>query len=1137
MEPLKQRLRESEKSSRYVVDGIARLLASGRSCSPVWKTGVNEANENPSERNLQGLIARPKASRTLAILLVFSLALFLIGRTEAQADVTSGRSDKSRNVLQAHRDPAKISMPIVDGKDIKFVRVATADGVAQAKVDQIAQDDQGFIWFGTRYGLYRYDGYNFKVFVRDPRNRNSLGSVVVEALFKDRDGALWIGGDEFLDKFDLTRETFTRYPIPFVTHISQDTAGMLWLATLGGLYDLDPATGQTRHYSHDPSDPSSLSSNYVTYIGEDREGRLWVATGGYLDEFDRRAEKVTKHIQVPDAPLGFEFYEDRFGVFWIFHVSPNPLGVFDRKANTLTNYAFPKREPSVTRVTAMLEDRSGALWIATHGLGLLKLDREHRRFIRYHNVPEDLDSLPQDKVDALAADREGSIWVAPGRMGPAHFGTKPRPFEKLPRAPGSTIEPFVGALYEDRQGILWIGTPEALNRLDRKTGRVTSYRIGGPEVGSDVVAIREDRSGNLWVGTYGHGLHRFDRRTERFKTYRHNPADPYSLSNDIVMSLLVDHNGALWVGTYDGLNRFDDVREHFTAYKPAPEKNLIYLDLVEDQNGALWIGTLHSGLCRFDPATGQLTIYEHNVNRPGTLSDNRVNSLHFDRSGTMWVGTQNGLNKLDPNGASFTIFTQRDGLPGNAVGCVLEDDHDNLWMSTNNGVARFNAERKVFTNFSTADGLPGPNLTGWGACSQSPDGAMFFGGFNGGTSFFPDKVGDASYVPPIVLTDFRLAGNAVEIGRHSPLQESISFAKDLILSHNQNIFSLTFAALTYVNPATNRYRYKLEGLERDWNEVSSDRRQATYTTLPAGTYTFRVQGATNRGAWSEPGVALSLQILPAWWNTRWFRAVSVAAFVALVWALYQLRLRQLAKQLNSRLDERISERTRIARELHDSLLQGFQGLMFRLQAVRDLLPRRPVEAAKALDIALERGDKAIAEGRDTVSDLREPIIGDKDIAAALTALGEELAAQSDNGSVPCVRVLVEGKQRELNPVLRDEIYWIGREALRNAFRHARAQKIEAEMTYGDSEFLFHMRDDGMGIAPEVAAQGARAGHWGLPGMRERAKSFGGKLEVWSEHGAGTEIELIVPAAIAYGGSEARRRFWFLRKKIGVSDGK
>jgi signal transduction histidine kinase len=253
-------------------------------------------------------------------------------------------------------------------------------------------------------------------------------------------------------------------------------------------------------------------------------------------------------------------------------------------------------------------------------------------------------------------------------------------------------------------------------------------------------------------------------------------------------------------------------------------------------------------------------------------------------------------------------------------------------------------------------------------------------------------------------------------------------------------------------------------------------------------------------------------------------------------AAYQLRLRQLSREFNAGLEARVNERTRIARELHDSLLQGFQGLMFRLQAVRDLLPGRASEAMQALDIALERGDKAIAEGRDTVSDLREPIMGDSDIAQALTALGEELALQSGNGPVPRVDVLLEGKQRELNPILRDEIYRIAREALRNAFRHARAQKIEAEITYTDSEFLLHVRDDGGGIDPEVANQGARAGHWGLPGMRERAKSFGGKLEVWSEHGAGTEIELSVPGTIAYGKSEPRRRFWLGRKKIGESDG-
>jgi signal transduction histidine kinase len=285
----------------------------------------------------------------------------------------------------------------------------------------------------------------------------------------------------------------------------------------------------------------------------------------------------------------------------------------------------------------------------------------------------------------------------------------------------------------------------------------------------------------------------------------------------------------------------------------------------------------------------------------------------------------------------------------------------------------------------------------------------------------------------------------------------------------------------------------------------------------------------------EAGEFVDFSVAPAYYQTTWFRLLGVAAFFALLVGVYHLRLMQLAREFNMRVEERVRERTRIARELHDSLLQSFQGLMFRLQAVRNLLPGQSSEVIEALDIALERGDKAIAEGRDTVSDLRESIVGEKDVADALTDLGQELAAQSDNGTASFVRVLVEGKPRELDPLLRDEIYRIAREALRNAFRHAKAQKIEAEITYGDSEFLLHVRDDGSGIAPQVANRGARTGHWGLPGMRERAKSFGAKLEVWSEHGAGTEIELTVPASIAYGKFKARRRFSFLRRKTGETD--
>jgi PAS domain S-box-containing protein len=832
-----------------------------------------------------------------------TLFLFVVPSTVAEGAQANQPPITRRAAPQARVDPPLVTLPMLDGKDIRFTPLSTARGLSQTKVSQVVQDNQGFVWFGTRYGLNRYDGYNFKIFVHEPGNLNSLSGVVVNALFKDRAGALWIGCDQFLNKLDPVTETFTRYPVPFVTHISQDTGRTLWLATpTGGLYSLDPATGRLSHYSHDPNNPSSLNSDHVIYSGEDKGGRFWVAIPGCLEEFDRSTGKVTRHISMPDAPLGFAFYEDRFGLFWIYHVSPNALAVFDRKTNTLTHYAFSDRGASgtaETRVTAMIEDRSGTLWVATHGPGLLKFDREHGRFIRYRNDPADPDSLPQNEVDTLFADREGSIWAGLGSMGPVRFATNRLPFTKLVYSPHPNRKnPFVGAIYEDRRGILWVGTPEALNRIDRKEESFSSYRNGGPETSTDVITIREDRSGNLWVGTFGHGLLCFDRRTGQFKEYRHNPADPFSLSNDVVTRLLIDHNGTLWAGTQDGLNRFDAATERFTTYKLNPNRNLYsrYLEVVEDRGGMLWLGTDSSGLQRFDPARRQFTVYEREMNRPGTLSDNRVNSVHFDSSGTMWVGTQNGLNKLDPTTGKFTAYTQGDGLPGNAVSCVLEGDHGDLWMSTNNGVARFDPQRNTFKSYSTVDGLPGPDLTGWGACFKSAAGEMFFGGFSGATAFFPDKVIDSAYVPPIVLTDFRLFGTGAASESASPLKKTINYTNAITLSHRQNIFSIAFSALSYFNPTTNRYRYRLEGLDSEWHEVGSEERLVNYTALPRGFYAFRVQGATSRGPWSEPGIALRIKVLPPWWSTWWFRAAYATLLLLLIWSAYRYRVGQMARQ-------------------------------------------------------------------------------------------------------------------------------------------------------------------------------------------------------------------------------------------------
>jgi ligand-binding sensor domain-containing protein/signal transduction histidine kinase len=1028
-----------------------------------------------------------------------------------------------------------ITLPVIEGTGIRFARLSTIEGLSQTRVSQIVQDVQGFMWFGTQYGLNRFDGYTFKLFVNDPGNSNSLSGSFISALFKDRSGALWIACGEFLDRLDPATETFTHYPVHVVQHISQDSSGMLWLATGNGLDRLDPATGRIRKYAHDPNDPSSIGSNDVKSSREDRTGRFWVATKEGLDELDRVAGRVTLHVPLHEPLREFTVFEDRFGVLWIGHTSGTGLAVFDRQANVLTHYAFSGQQSTSAAsngVMAMLEDRTGDLWLGTQGAGLLKFDRERRRFIAYKNNPADSESIAENRVIALFEDREGNVWTGLGGKAPNRFAPTPSLFQTVSSNPDnlSSRSPFfVSAISEDRRGTVWVGTHDVLIRTELDTGQHALYRSGVQGAGSDVINIIEDGAGSLWLGTFNRGLSHLDPRTGRVTTYRHNSTDPHSLSNDVVSRLLMAHDGTLWAATWDGLNRFDASTGRFTTYRLEPQRNdLMYLELSEDREGTLWLGTHYSGIQRFDPATARFTVFEHHVGRLGTLSDNRVNSLHFDHTGAMWAGTQNGLNRFEPDTGTFTVFTTRDGLPGNAIGCILEDQHGDLWMSTNNGISRFNPAKRSFRNYSTADGLPGADLTGWGSCAKGQTGDMLFGGFGGATVFHPDRIVDRSDAPPVVLTDFRLSGNPVAIGDR-PLKRAISYTRDLTLSHEQSIFSLTFAALSYSNPPTNRYRYTLDGLDRSWNQVGSDKRLATYTTLPAGTYTFRLQGATSNGTWSEPGVALRIEILPPWWNTWWFRAMYTTVLLLLLFAAYDYRLRQIARQFHMRLEERVGERTRIARELHDSLLQGFQGLMFRLQAVRDLLPERPTEAMRALDGALDRGDEAMTEGREAVQDLRFSALVGTDLVQSLAALGAELAHGEGDPS-PTFAVIVEGAPRVLDPVLRDEVYRIAREALRNAVHHAQAHKIEAEVTFGDSLLRLRVRDDGNGIDPTIRDQGKRAGHFGLLGMGERARSFGGQLDVWSEHGAGTEVELRIPATVAYSVSSTHATSWFFRRK-------
>jgi ligand-binding sensor domain-containing protein/signal transduction histidine kinase len=1043
----------------------------------------------------------------------------------ALADGTSAPfSPAVGNGVQSPRVASEmVNIPVVEGGSARFTRMSTADGLSQTRVSQIVEDDRGFIWFGTQYGIDRYDGYEFKVFVHEAGRVNSLAGAYVYSLFKDRSGMLWIGCNRVLDRFDPRTETFTHYRLETdelanlgstVVHISQDRNGLLWLATGTGLHQLDPNTGKIVHFRHSVNDPGGLSTNDITWSGEDRTGDFWVGTADGLDKFDRATGKVLLHIPMPD-PIQVAFFEDRFGQFWIYHEFGTGLALYDRASNTLTKFSFYRQEPSpdaMTGVTGMIEDRNGNLWLGSPGMGLLQFDREKRRFIRYRNRPGDVQSIGEDKVIALFLGHQGNIWIGLHSVGPNHFSPDKSAFEVFKHQvddPNSLSVDFVNAILADSRGSIWLANDDGVNRLDRKTGKLTGIGVG---IGTKpmIIHIMEDRSGMLWFGTYGRGLYSYDPNSGRSKSYRHNSSDPTSLSSDIVWGTFEDHAGNLWVGTTDGLDLLDRAKQSFHVYRPELNGGLkqVYVRMAEDEKGTLWLGTLQSGLQHFDPVTHQFTVYKSNPSDPYALGDDSVGAVYIASNHLIWLGTGNGLNRLDPATGKFTAYDARNGLSGNLIDCILEDDRGYLWMNTNKGLSKFDPTSGTFANYSDVDGLPGTDLTGWAACSKSRRGELFFAGFAGAVGFFPDNVEEAPYSPKVVLTDLELSGAPATIGAGGPLTQSIAYTDRIVLPHEVNIFSLTFAGLRYFSPESNRYRYKLEGLDRDWYEARSNNRRATYTTLPAGSYTFRVQAATARGAWSDPGTSLQVVILPAWWATWWFRTIYVALFALAIWIAYVVRVRHLSRQLAMRMQERVDERTRIARDLHDTLLQGLASASLQLEVADAKLPAqsdtKPLLARLSASLR-----QMIDESRNTVRGLRAGQQAD-DLERAIAFVPRDLGVDGTTD----FRLVVEGTRRPLRRAIGDELFLIAREALANAFRHAHASFIEVVLVYSRKTLRLVIRDDGCGMSPATLQAGS-LDHWGLSGMKERAARLGAELRLSSAEGVGTELDLIIPGHIVF----------------------
>ena len=1031
--------------------------------------------------------------------------------------------------------------------DIRFEHFSLEQGLSQSSIMCILQDSRGFMWFGTEDGLNKYDGHSFTVIKNDPDSPNSLSSNFIQCLHEDEAGLLWIGTrGGGLNRFDRETGQFARYQhdpndpqglsSDDVQAIYEDRAGTLWIATGdGGLNRFDRETEQFTNYRNDPDDPYSLCHNSVLAILEDHEGVLWIGTSGGLDRFEPEIERFTHYQNDPNDPHSLSndhvqaIYEDHMGTLWVG--SFGGLNELDRTTGRFQHYHHETDNPhslSEDEVWTIHEDREGVLWVGTHGGGLNRFNRETEQFTHYQNDPLDPHSLSNNEVWSIYEDQGGVLWIGTfgglNKFNPltAHFVH----FRNNPDDSNSLSENRVWSIYEDQHGVLWIGTyGGGLNRFDRHSGNWRHYQNDPDDphsLSSDVVRlVYQDGAGVLWIGT-DDGLNRFDDEREQFVRFQRDPGDPCSLSHSKVWPILEDREGMLWVGTWGGLNGFDRSSGCFThhlinADDPGSLANKVWV-IHEDRSGVLWIGTA-GGLARFDRESGQFTRYQHDPDDPNSLSNNLVFTIHEDQLGALWIGTWGGgLSRFDPAEGTFAHYREKDGLANDVVYGILEDEQGDLWLSTNRGLSRFNPEKGVFKNYDATYGLQSDEFNN-GAYHRSMSGEMFFGGINGFNAFYPEQIIDNSHISPIVISTFKKFNQTVRTDL--PPDEHI------LLSYKDNFISFEFAALDYTAPERNQYAYMMEGLDKDWVYIGTQR-HADYRNLRPGEYVLRVKGSNNDGVWNEEGTSIRITVTPPFWETWWFRGMVALALLGGVLGGYRLRVRSLearsrelesqvearTAQLRREIDQRIQaeealrqgerekavaeERQRLARELHDSVTQALYGITLYSQAAAGQLSLGYADrVAKQLRELQDTALEALAEMRLLIFELRPPALEKEGLVATLQA-----RLQAVEGRVGLkTKFKVEGEGR-LPPETEEGLYRIAQEALNNALKHAHARNITVYLRQAERAVTLEVSDDGVGFDPATARE---RGGLGLSAMEERAVELGGHLTVKSEPGEGTQV--------------------------------
>ena len=966
------------------------------------------------------------------------------------------------------------------------------DGFFPSAPRAIAQTADGYIWIGMQNGLVRFDGIRFTPWVAPPGQELPAPEII--SLQAAHDGGLWIGTARGLALWK--EQKLARFGDGGrINAILEDRGGTVWVARsrvtalkTGALCRVQRADLEC--YDKPNGIPIDRGEG-ASALGRDPSGGIWVGSVAGVFHWPLRPASsyfpaALRKNNGNGAVAAIQMEAD--GSLYVGLGQTGPGGGLQKIVSGVwSEYTVRQMQGSALAVRSFLKDRDGGVWIGTWAHGI------------YHMFADSVDKfthadgLSSDTVENLFQDREGNVWAVTVHGLDRFRDLSVASVGKRQGLSGDQTESILASSI----GEVWAGNGSILDSF-RYRGGFEFTRTKMP--GSQTSSIVEDHSGRIWVGV---DKSLVIKEGNHFQQIRR----PDGTDLGVVFAMIEGPENdvyAVVTGNPQILFRIHDRKVVESVVVP----RMIGAPLAADLKNGVWLGFTDGSFASYH--AGKLQIV--------AKADPSFSTQYIlvDKDGSIWSAGRYGLGLW--KAGSRRLLTSRNGLPCDEIYSAVRDDSKRLWIYAGCGAAVIaDAElqrwwRQPETTiamrvFDAVDGAQTGASPFEPVVSKAPDGTLWFTNDQTVQYIDPNRLTQNTVPPPVFVEQVVANG------------KSYAAQADLALPKQIRSLQIDYTALSFVAPQKVRFRYKLEGLDETWQEAGA-RRQAFYTDVPPKSYRFRVIACNNDGVWNEAGAVWTFSVAPAYYQTIWFRTVCVLAGGAMLGLLYRRHVREVTQRLNLRMEERVQERTRIARELHDTLLQSFQGALMKIAAVTYMVPYRPDEAQKKLEAAVEEARLAVTEGRDAVQGLRNSTVLSNDLAYAIGAVGKELNSQYGE-ACPAFYITVDGESRNLLPIIRDEIYRIACEAVRNSFAHAQASRIEVRIQYEPRQFRLLIRDNGKGIDSQVLDAGSRAGHHGLPGMSERAILVGGTLEIRSQLNSGTEIELTIPASHAYAKSPRR----------------